>query len=217
MSVLSQMEFRERQPLAELMRDCQMPTIDEDKIQQRRTLELPKSRLYGSATGAAMEVPIWDHLLSRDSSVRNLSSSTLAMSKRPRKRSHQQNLNRNWRRSHKMKTCLQACLSILRRDESARTASPSSNCEDILFFHRHHLRLPSQKSQLPPFAQAQNENWPIAIWTSQAMHQARRTSLSVARLPSSPRRLLWRCQSSQRRSPRPSRFKHQRLHQHAES
>jgi hypothetical protein len=56
MSVLSQMEFRERQSLAELMRDSQMPTIDENKIHPRRTLEaaeIKASRLSdGSSNGS---------------------------------------------------------------------------------------------------------------------------------------------------------------------
>jgi hypothetical protein len=57
MSVLSQMEFRERQPLAELMRDCQMPTIDEDKIQQRRTLELAEIKAIRLSVGSSNGSP----------------------------------------------------------------------------------------------------------------------------------------------------------------
>ena len=177
---------------------------------------LPKSRLYDSAMGAAMEALIWDLHLLRDSSVRNLSSSTLAMSQNLRNSSLQQNLNRNWRRNHKMRTCLQACLSIWRQDESERIASQSSSCEGTLFFRRHHLQLPKRKVQLPPFAQARNGSWPTAIWTSQRMPQARRTSPSVERLPSNRRRLLWRCQLSRRKCPKPSKYMHHRLLQHAE-
>jgi hypothetical protein len=57
MSVLSQMEFRERQPLAELMRDCQMPTIDEDKIHQRRTLESAEIKAIRLSDGSSNGSP----------------------------------------------------------------------------------------------------------------------------------------------------------------
>jgi hypothetical protein len=57
MSVLSQMEFRERQPLAELMRDCQMPTIDEDKIHQRRTLEPAEIKAIRLSDGSSNGSP----------------------------------------------------------------------------------------------------------------------------------------------------------------
>ena len=57
MSVLSQMEFRERQPLAELMRDCQMPTIDEDKIHQRRTLEAAEIKAIRLSDGSSNGSP----------------------------------------------------------------------------------------------------------------------------------------------------------------
>jgi hypothetical protein len=57
MSVLSQMEFRERQPLAELMRDCQMPTIDEDEIHQRRTLESAEIKAIRLSDGSSNGSP----------------------------------------------------------------------------------------------------------------------------------------------------------------
>ena len=57
MSVLSQMEFRERQPLAELMRDCQMPTIDEDKVHQRRTLESAEVKAIRLSDGSSNGSP----------------------------------------------------------------------------------------------------------------------------------------------------------------
>jgi len=57
MSVLSQMEFRERQPLAELMRDCQMPTIDEDKVHQRRTLEAAEIKAIRLSDGSSNGSP----------------------------------------------------------------------------------------------------------------------------------------------------------------
>lgn len=57
MSVLSQMEFRERQPLADLMRDCQMPTIDEDKIHQRRTLEAAEVKAIRLSDGSSNGSP----------------------------------------------------------------------------------------------------------------------------------------------------------------
>jgi hypothetical protein len=56
-SVLSQMEFRERQPLAELMRECQMPTIDEDKIHQRRTLESAEIKAIRLSDGSSNGSP----------------------------------------------------------------------------------------------------------------------------------------------------------------
>lgn len=57
MSVLSQMEFRERQPLADLMRDCQMPTIDEDKSHPRRTLEAAEIKAIRLSDGSSNESP----------------------------------------------------------------------------------------------------------------------------------------------------------------
>jgi hypothetical protein len=57
MSVLSQMEFRERQSLADLMRDCQMPTIDENKIQQRRTLEAAEIKAIRLSDGSSNGSP----------------------------------------------------------------------------------------------------------------------------------------------------------------
>jgi hypothetical protein len=57
MSVLSQMEFRERQSLAELMRDCQMPTIDENKIQPRRTLEASEIKAIRLSDGSSNGSP----------------------------------------------------------------------------------------------------------------------------------------------------------------
>ncbi|GAB7335305.1 hypothetical protein MBLNU13_g07706t1 [Cladosporium sp. NU13] len=57
MSVLSQMEFRERQSLAELMRDCQMPTIDENKMHPRRTLEAAEIKAIRLSDGSSNGSP----------------------------------------------------------------------------------------------------------------------------------------------------------------
>lgn len=57
MSVLSQMEFRERQPLADLMRECQMPTIDEDKTLSRRTLEPAEMKAIRLSDGSSNGSP----------------------------------------------------------------------------------------------------------------------------------------------------------------
>jgi hypothetical protein len=57
MSVLSQMEFRERQSLADLMRDCQMPTIDENKAHQRRTLEAAEIKAIRLSDGSSNGSP----------------------------------------------------------------------------------------------------------------------------------------------------------------
>ena len=57
MSVLSQMEFRERQSLAELMRDCQMPTIDENKMHPRRTLEAAEIKAVRLSDGSSNGSP----------------------------------------------------------------------------------------------------------------------------------------------------------------
>ncbi|KAM0715486.1 hypothetical protein Q7P37_008984 [Cladosporium fusiforme] len=57
MSVLSQMEFRERQPLADLMRECQMPTIDETKSHPRRTLEPEEIKIVRLSDGSSNESP----------------------------------------------------------------------------------------------------------------------------------------------------------------
>lgn len=56
-SVLSQMEFRERQPLADLMRDCQMPTIDENKVHQRRTMEAAEIKAIRLSDGSSNGSP----------------------------------------------------------------------------------------------------------------------------------------------------------------
>lgn len=57
MSVLSQMEFRERQSLADLMRDCQMPTIDENKMHPRRTLEAAEIKAIRLSDGSSNGSP----------------------------------------------------------------------------------------------------------------------------------------------------------------
>jgi len=57
MSVLSQMEFRERQSLAELMRDCQMPTIDESKMHPRQTLEAAEIKAVRLSDGSSNGSP----------------------------------------------------------------------------------------------------------------------------------------------------------------
>lgn len=57
MSILSQMEFRERQPLADLMRDCQMPTIDEDKSHPRRTLDATEIKAIRLSDGSSNGSP----------------------------------------------------------------------------------------------------------------------------------------------------------------
>lgn len=57
MSALSHIEFRERQPLADLMRDCQMPTIDETKSHPRRTLEPEEIRTMRLSDGSSNESP----------------------------------------------------------------------------------------------------------------------------------------------------------------
>lgn len=57
MSALSHIEFRERQPLADLMRDCQMPTIDETKSHPRRTLESEEIRTMRLSDGSSNESP----------------------------------------------------------------------------------------------------------------------------------------------------------------
>ena len=55
--MLSQMEFRERQSLAELMRDCQMPTIDENKMHPRRTLEAAEIKAIRLSDGSSNGSP----------------------------------------------------------------------------------------------------------------------------------------------------------------
>jgi hypothetical protein len=57
MSVLSQMEFRERQSLADLMRDCSMPTIDENTMHTRRTLEAAEIKAIRLSDGSSNGSP----------------------------------------------------------------------------------------------------------------------------------------------------------------
>lgn len=57
MSVLSQMDFRDRQPLADLMRDCQMPTIDENKSHPRRTMEAAEIKAIRLSDGSSSGSP----------------------------------------------------------------------------------------------------------------------------------------------------------------
>lgn len=56
-SALSQMEFRERQSLLDLMRDCQMPTIDENKMHPRRTLEAAEIKAIRLSDGSSNGSP----------------------------------------------------------------------------------------------------------------------------------------------------------------